>query len=106
MARYRLITLVNAKNGREAEMNDWYDNQHVPDLLTIPGVVAAQRFRVCNAVAPAEPLFRYMNVFEVEADDPMAVLAEIRKSGFPLVDAFELVSMAIYEPHAERVTAG
>lgn len=101
MAKYRLMTMVNAKPGREAEMNDWYDGQHVPDLLSVAGVTVGQRFRVRNPMVPAEPLFQYVNIFEIEADDPMAVMAEVFErtaSGkFLLSDAFDLVSMAVYE---------
>ena len=105
MAKYRLMTMVNAKAGREAEMNAWYEGQHVPDLLTVPGVTGAQRFRIRNALVPGEPLFRYVNMFEIDAEDPMAVMAEVRRrseSGeFPLSDAMELVSMGIYEALGE-----
>ncbi|MBV9512030.1 MAG: hypothetical protein JO303_17280 [Caulobacteraceae bacterium] len=101
MAKYRLITLVNPKEGREAEMNAWYDDAHTPDLLSIPGVTAAQRLQIRNALMPGEPLFRYMNIFEIEVDEPLAVMGEIRtgvESGkFSRSDAFDLVSMAIYE---------
>jgi len=105
VAKYRLITMVNPKEGREAELNEWYDGQHVPDLLTVPGVVSGQRFRVRNPMVPADPICRYMAVFEIDAEDPMPVMAEIRRrseSGeFPLIDAFELASMAIYEALSE-----
>lgn len=29
----------------EEEWNRWYDEKHVPELLTVPGFVSAQRFR-------------------------------------------------------------
>ena len=45
MPRYNLIVLTNPVDGREDEYNDWYTNVHLDDVLKIPGVVGAQRFR-------------------------------------------------------------
>ena len=48
MPRYNLIVLTNPVDGREDEYNDWYTNVHLDDVLKVPGVVAAQRFRRSN----------------------------------------------------------
>ena len=29
----------------EAEFNEWYDNEHIPALSAVPGVLCARRFR-------------------------------------------------------------
>lgn len=38
MARYKLVAFSNAAGGQDAEFNAWYDGQHMPDVLAIPGV--------------------------------------------------------------------
>jgi hypothetical protein len=34
------------------EFNDWYDNEHVPARLAVPGFGAVARFRACDGLAP------------------------------------------------------
>jgi hypothetical protein len=45
----RALLLVRSKPTtpqREGEYNDWYDRVHLNDVLSIPGVVAASRYRL------------------------------------------------------------
>jgi hypothetical protein len=72
MARYKLIALSNAKSGREAEFNAWYDNVHLPDMLKIPGVLAGERF--VNVFPAAH---KFVAVFDVETESLEALGAEI-----------------------------
>ena len=44
MAKYTFVVLTNPTSGKEAEYNKWYNDQHIPDVLNVPGFVAAQRF--------------------------------------------------------------
>ncbi|MCG3753953.1 DUF4286 family protein [Amycolatopsis sp. Poz14] len=44
----RCLYVVRAVFGdpdREARWNDWYDREHVPNLLSVPGFVSATRFK-------------------------------------------------------------
>ena len=34
------------------EFNDWYDNEHGPARLTVPGISAGYRFRALDGQAP------------------------------------------------------
>ena len=56
-----------SEEGRVAE-NDWYDTDHVPQRLSIPGFLSATRFERLpvqpNGVAEAAPL-RYINAYRV-----------------------------------------
>jgi hypothetical protein len=72
MARYKLIALSNAKDGREAEFNDWYDNVHFPDMLKVPGVLTGERF--VNAFPAAH---KFVTVFDIETESLESLLAEI-----------------------------
>lgn len=74
MARYISVVLSNPVAGHEDEFNDWYSNQHIPDVLAIPGIVAATRYRrIGDDAAPPFGRFRYMAVYELETDDLRAL---------------------------------
>ena len=83
MAKHILLVLGNAVEGRDDEFNHWYSGQHLSDVLKVPGIVSAQRFKY---VAPAgesvegphpEPAHRYIAIYEVDSDDPEAVHANM-----------------------------
>ncbi|MFC2036030.1 hypothetical protein ACFLUJ_07940 [Chloroflexota bacterium] len=61
---------------RENEFNDWYLYTHHHDLLETPGNVQNCRFRSLNP-EPAEREARYLAVYEIDSDDPVAVLRQI-----------------------------
>lgn len=84
MARYSLLVFTNAVAGQEAEFNEWYDRVHVPDLLAVPGVVAARRFEVSAERALPLPdgnsalSWRFLAIFELDTNDPVSVLADLK----------------------------
>ena len=53
----------------DADFNEWYD-EHLYEILAIPGFTAAQRFKlepqVQESGTPNE--FRYLAIFEIEGD--------------------------------------
>jgi hypothetical protein len=81
MTRRLMISFNNAEPGKDEAFNDWYDNQHVPDILRIRHFEAAQRFRIeADASSPDFP-YSYMTIYEVESDtieEATAALAEKR----------------------------
>ena len=65
---------------REGEFNEWYDGTHVPELLSVPGFVAARRFRRApGAGDTGDGLPEYLAVYEIEADDLATPLQEWRR---------------------------
>ena len=92
--RYKFIVHTMPVAGKEKEYNDWYDNQHLPDLLKIPGIVAAQRYRHDD---PREgmpaPAAKYLAIYEIDSDDIASVFKEIaaRRNTplMPLSDAMD-----------------
>ena len=82
MARHVIVVMTNVWKDRHDEYNEWYDSVHVPDLLRIPGVVAAQRFRAgppLLSTVEGSP-YGYLSLYELEADDLPGVLAELEKA--------------------------
>jgi hypothetical protein len=70
MARHVLVVYTNAVEGREAEYNNWYTNQHLPDVVRCPGFVSAQRFQTSETQrSPEPPPYKYMAIYEIESDD-------------------------------------
>ncbi|MCK9899885.1 hypothetical protein CC117_21700 [Parafrankia colletiae] len=64
----------------EEEYNRWYDEDHIPGILQVPGFLAARRYHVREAghlqVPPGS--FRYLTIYEIETDDVDAMLRELR----------------------------
>jgi hypothetical protein len=44
-----LLNAMNVEPAAEAEFNEWYDNEHIPALAAVPGVLCARRFRATIA---------------------------------------------------------
>lgn len=64
---------------REDEYNDWYTNSHLADVLSVPGFVGARRYKLHAAVSGEDaPVNRYLAIYEIDADDLTAPMAELR----------------------------
>jgi hypothetical protein len=78
MARFSLVVYSNPVEGREQEYNDWYSNQHLSDLLAIPGVISARRFKLSGTqIGEGAQTYQYLAIYEVEADDVPSFLKEM-----------------------------
>jgi hypothetical protein len=63
----------------DAQFNDWYDQQHLPDVLRVPGFISAQRFVLVDAsVGLRWKLPRYLVLFKFKSGDLEATNEEIR----------------------------
>lgn len=104
MSESLLLVLSNAADGRDDEFNAWYDSTHIPELLTVPGVVGAERYTLASVEGP-EPAHRYLAVYRLDGD-PAEVLAEFRRravSGeITMSDTLDLttVSLTAWRPSA------
>lgn len=76
VAKYLLVVPSSALPGRDAEYNAWYDGEHLRDLLKVRGIVSGRRFDALQT-SPHQPPAKHLGIYEIEADDPLAVLAEI-----------------------------
>jgi len=84
MAKHTFVVFTEAKPGRDAEFNDWYDNRHVPDVLAVPGFIACQRFRLRPEDGAADAPTRYLALYEMETNDLEATMAELMsRAGTP-----------------------
>jgi hypothetical protein len=98
---YTLIVNTSPKEGQEAEYNDWYDNVHLPEFLTLPGVVSGRRYKVLPAT-DGKPV--YTAIYQL-TEDPDKVLGEmsegISNGTLHMSDAIDMASTRItkLEPH-------
>ncbi len=75
MARWLLAVETNCNDPmREKEFNDWYENTHLPDVLSVPGIVRASRYESGN---PAEERGKFLALYEIETENELQVLADL-----------------------------
>lgn len=78
MARHHFMVLSAAQPGQEAAFEAWYDQQHIVDLVKVPGVISAQRFHISSQSGqPEVPKWTCVAIYELECDDPEEVIARI-----------------------------
>jgi hypothetical protein len=113
MAKYVFVVMSNPTTpGQEAEYNEWYNKIHIPDVLNVPGFVAAQRFKVADTqFADGKPAHRYLALYEIETDDLKGSFNELQKrvgtADMFMSDAIDMkgLSASTFTPVAERVLA-
>lgn len=78
------VVFSNPVAGREDEFNEWYDNVHIPELLTVPGMLSATRYalheaEIYHVAGGVAPEHKYMCIYEMEGDVD-AIMVKIRES--------------------------
>ena len=58
---------MNPAPEAEGEFNKWYDEEHIPALAAVPGVVCARRFRAASTT-----LQRYVALYHLESAEVCA----------------------------------
>lgn len=56
-----LVASMTPDPDAEAEFNDWYDNEHLPNLCAVPGVLGGRRFRATDAGSER----RYLSLYHL-----------------------------------------
>jgi hypothetical protein len=112
MARYQYVILSQSVAGEQEKFERWYDEVHLADVVKVPGVVSARRFRIKSQVVEGieAPAWCSLAIYEMETDDPEKVKRTIYKlsgsEAMPLSDALSMDGMIqlIVEPtsHVEK----
>jgi hypothetical protein len=111
-----MIVLSNPIEGEDDRFNTWYDEVHVPEVLDVPGVIAAQRYDLAELKIPDDPdlpaqlpppTHRYLVIYELDRapEDVMAGFLDRVMSGkLSLGETLDLttVSMTGWAPSGER----
>lgn len=116
VAENLFLVLTNPIEGQDEAFNQWYDTEHVPEVLDVPGVVAAQRYDLAEITVPEgedlpaqlpPPTHRYLAVYELDRE-PEAVLKEflarVMSGKLSLGETLDLstISMTAWSPRGER----
>lgn len=102
MAKYVLVVPSSPHEGQDDVYKSWYDNVHVHDVCSVPGVKSGRRF-IAHAASPNAVPARYLAIYEIETDDPADVVNELGRRGYagemvisPALDT-STAAMFIYE---------
>ena len=80
LEKHVFVVFTNPVAGKEAIYNEWYTDVHLADVLKVPGIVAAQRFKLSDVQRDAPPYpWQYVSLYEIETDDLNHTLAVLKE---------------------------
>ena len=62
LSKYLLVVNMDIDQDQEKRFNEWYDKEHIPALLGVPGVLSAHRYKT-------EGSPKYSAIYELERPD-------------------------------------
>jgi len=85
----KMVVLSNPIEGREDDYNRWYDDVHVPDVLTrVRGLRGASRYRAAERQPFSPVVWRFIAIWEIDPEVGLAAetnsvreLRAMKKSG-------------------------
>ncbi len=106
-----LVVFSNPHPGQDDEYNRWYTDEHLADVLDVPGFVAAQRYSFASPPGAPPPEWNYLALYEIAADkvdEAFPALFERAADGrMPISPALDVenISMTPYRPIAVKAKA-
>ena len=64
-----LIVATGVQSEMEMEFNEWYNKEHIPGLLKVPGVLRAGRYVSINGSPKYFAIYEHENEFVRERED-------------------------------------
>ena len=61
-----LLNAMNVVPDAEADFNAWYDEEHLPALMAVPGTLSARRYR---SVVEGDGVRRYVAIYHLKSPD-------------------------------------
>lgn len=99
MARFHYAVLSQAVPGREDEFIRWYEEQHLPDVLRMPGVISGKLIRLSfqRTYDVEAPDYTTLTLYELEGDDPTPIIDALKAASgtdaMPMTDALSKAGM-------------
>ena len=87
-----MVVFMEPEAGTEREFNDWYNQYHVPERVSVPGILSARRYELCDG----DGALKYLAIYELEDE---AVLT----SEAYLKNAAESTPMNFTRPKVQRL---
>lgn len=111
-----MLVFTNPVAGQDDAFNEWYDSQHVGDVLGVPGVVAVRRYDLAQMTLPAAgaapaqlppPTHRYLAVYELDREPDEVMKEFLCRAGdgrLPLSETLDLetISMTTWSARSQR----
>jgi hypothetical protein len=94
VTKYSFIAMTVPVEGKDDEFNAWYNDVHVPELLAVPGITSARRFRTKFVNGNGLPAWKYVAIYECETDDLGTTLKGLGKAGLNTSDALDRTQSA------------
>lgn len=66
-----LVVMMEVDEADDAVFNKWYNEEHLPERMSIPGYVSARRFMLDPEDDQANGVLRYLCIWELENDSPL-----------------------------------
>lgn len=99
----KLISINNPMSiDLDEEFNRWYNNVHIPEVMSLPNICGVTRYRAKTQLRPSsrQAPYLYFNIYDLI--EPSAVAKEImgKEAHFSPSDAIDLdgTISTIYEP--------
>lgn len=77
MAAYLMFVRSEPHPGERENFNTWYEEQHIPDLLRVPGIKSAKRYEILSDTPGWKDTF--LGIYEIEADETADITNEIAR---------------------------
>lgn len=75
---YLLLALTNAGENRDDDYNRWFDDRHIPEVLSVDGIVSAQRYKLADSQRTPGPFpYGYVAAYRLETADLGATLSAL-----------------------------
>jgi hypothetical protein len=78
MEKWLLVVETNCTDpSQEKEFNHWYNNTHIPDILSTLGVLRATRY---ENPSPGEKQGKYVALYDVETKDILQTMGALNEN--------------------------
>ena len=106
---FRIVGISQPSEGREGEYDEWYEGQHMSEILALPGMVSGQRYKLHSAMAPGIDIssFAYYELAAHSVEDARETLRAMGTANLTTTTTAirEKTRVAILEVCSARVTA-
>lgn len=110
MPKCKLVAITRPLPGKEAEYHDWYQNTHLPEVISLPGGVSAQRFKLVAKLMGNDEN-EFLAIYDFDCDNPAELLgafgqaAQSGKMTPGTAQDMATCYTALFMEHGEVVTA-
>lgn len=66
-----LVVMMEVDEADDAVFNKWYNEEHLPERMAIPGYISARRFMLDPGDTPSGGALRYLCIWELEDGSPL-----------------------------------